>query len=271
LTAPETQNLQPNSPPFWLIANAVQQFHQKHGQLPLPGAVPDMKARSNTYIELQNIYKTKARQDVAEVLATVRALEQSTLRLPSLPFIEEKEVELFCKGAAHISMVRGRPFKVVQSGAPITFGDRAKFVCNNLSNPESLVSLYLAFLAWDEFSDTHPSDPAGGETLRVAGVGKDFENDAEKLTGIACKLIDTAISEAGSRIEDPQYSEIKENVAKYCVELARAGGAELHNIASLTGGLIAQEVIKVITKQYVPIDNTCVYDGITSRTWVGRF
>ena len=50
----------------------------------------------------------------------------------------------------------------------------------------------------------------------------------------------------------------------------RAGGAELHNIAALTGGLVAQEVIKVVTKQYVPIDNTCVFDGVESKTSVLR-
>jgi amyloid beta precursor protein binding protein 1 len=45
---------------------------------------------------------------------------------------------------------------------------------------------------------------------------------------------------------------------------ARAGGGELHNISSLAGGLVAQEVIKVITKQYIPVDNTCLFDGIKS-------
>lgn len=45
---------------------------------------------------------------------------------------------------------------------------------------------------------------------------------------------------------------------------ARAGGGELHNISSLAGGLVAQEVIKVITKQYIPVDNTCIFDGIKS-------
>lgn len=50
----------------------------------------------------------------------------------------------------------------------------------------------------------------------------------------------------------------------------RAGGSELHNIAALTGGMVAQEVIKAITKQYVPIDNTCVFDGITSKSAVIR-
>ena len=51
-------------------------------------------------------------------------------------------------------------------------------------------------------------------------------------------------------------------------EVARAKGGELHNISALTAGMVAQEVIKIITKQYIPIDNTCVFDGITSRTQV---
>ena len=53
-------------------------------------------------------------------------------------------------------------------------------------------------------------------------------------------------------------------------EVARAKGGELHNIASLTGGMVAQEIIKIITKQYIPIDNTFIFDGITSRTQVVR-
>lgn len=53
-------------------------------------------------------------------------------------------------------------------------------------------------------------------------------------------------------------------------EVARAGGGELHNISALTGGMVAQEVIKVITKQYIPIDNTCIFDGIVSRCQVLR-
>ena len=32
------------------------------------------------------------------------------------------------------------------------------------------------------------------------------------------------------------------------------------------GGCIAQELVKLITKQYCPIDNTFVYNAITSET-----
>lgn len=56
-----------------------------------------------------------------------------------------------------------------------------------------------------------------------------------------------------------------DRLAKAAEEVARAGGGELHNISALTGGMVAQEVIKIITKQYIPVDNTCIFDGIGSR------
>jgi amyloid beta precursor protein binding protein 1 len=63
-------------------------------------------------------------------------------------------------------------------------------------------------------------------------------------------------------------AEKSEWVVKAAEEVARAGGGELHNIAALTGGMVAQEMIKIITKQYIPIDNTCVFDGVKSRSGV---
>jgi amyloid beta precursor protein binding protein 1 len=61
-----------------------------------------------------------------------------------------------------------------------------------------------------------------------------------------------------------------ERVTKAAQEVARAKGGELHNISALTGGMVAQEVIKIITKQYIPIENTCIFDGISSRTRILR-
>jgi NEDD8-activating enzyme E1 regulatory subunit len=61
-----------------------------------------------------------------------------------------------------------------------------------------------------------------------------------------------------------------ERLVKAAEEVARAGAGELHNISALTGGMVAQEMIKIITKQYVPIDNTCIFDGISSRCQVLR-
>ncbi|KAF8123024.1 hypothetical protein EV363DRAFT_1181424, partial [Boletus edulis] len=50
-------------------------------------------------------------------------------------------------------------------------------------------------------------------------------------------------------------------------ELARAPSAELPNTAAFLGGMVAQETIKVITKQYIPVKGYCVIDLVD--TWTG--
>ena len=76
----------------------MRQFYSKHNQLPLPGSVPDMKAQSTVYVQLQNLYKAKARQDVAEVIQIVRAH-------PKGKDIDIAEVETFCKNAAFMKLI----------------------------------------------------------------------------------------------------------------------------------------------------------------------
>jgi amyloid beta precursor protein binding protein 1 len=124
-TSPECLLVREDSPSFWVIANAIGLFYTKYNVLPVPGSVPDMKARSVDYIQLQNVYKSKARKDLAEVVDSVRFLERNANR-PNP--IEEKDIEAFCKNAAHIKLVRGRPFHVVQAGEKIQWGDRARSI-----------------------------------------------------------------------------------------------------------------------------------------------
>jgi amyloid beta precursor protein binding protein 1 len=59
-----------------------------------------MKAQSTIYVQLQNIYKVKARQDAAEVLETVRSHSNGK-------DIPATEVEIFCKNAAFIKLIHG--------------------------------------------------------------------------------------------------------------------------------------------------------------------
>lgn len=129
-TAKECLIIDKDSPSFWVVANAIGLFYTKYNVLPVPGAVPDMKARSADYIELQNVYKSKARKDLAEVVDSVRFLERNANRSTT---IAEKDIEAFCKNAAHIKLVRGRAFHVVQPGEKVQWGDRAKSIGRSLS------------------------------------------------------------------------------------------------------------------------------------------
>lgn len=83
---------------FWVITEAVKQFYERHKVLPVPGGLPDMKAQSDVYIKLQNIYKDKARRDADEVLQTVRQLAPDK-------DIDPTEVELFCTNARFIKLI----------------------------------------------------------------------------------------------------------------------------------------------------------------------
>jgi amyloid beta precursor protein binding protein 1 len=49
-------------------------------------------------------------------------------------------------------------------------------------------------------------------------------------------------------------------------EICRYGNAELNPVAAILGGVVAQEVIKLCTQQYVPVDNTFIFDGNTQQS-----
>lgn len=101
------------SPNFWILVHALRAFvrHPSNPSnlLPLPGALPDMKASSSGYVTLQTLYKGKARED----LALVKHLVGETLDRVGLERsrIADEEVETFVKHAAWLKVVRGRSLR----------------------------------------------------------------------------------------------------------------------------------------------------------------
>ncbi|BGP29991.1 hypothetical protein JCM10296v2_001743 [Rhodotorula toruloides] len=97
----------------------------------------------------------------------------------------------------------------------------------------------------------------------------DWKADAAELTKIAVKLVEewsAGEDLASMGIDAEQW---KEDLTKVCKEVARAPpSTTLPQTSALLGGLVAQEAIKVITKQYIPRNGTCVWDGIRRGTGV---
>jgi len=52
---------------------------------------------------------------------------------------------------------------------------------------------------------------------------------------------------------------------KYLKEMCRFGGSQIHTTAAYVGGVASQEIIKLITKEWVPINNTYIYDAISGN------
>jgi NEDD8-activating enzyme E1 regulatory subunit len=215
-----SKTLDSSTPNFWLIATAVSRFYDAHGVLPLPGSVPDMKATSEAYINLQSIYKAKARQDVAEVTSTVRELEQNLARKDA---IDTAEIDSFCKNASHVRVLTNESCQPLPS---------LRYMQHD---PKALASLQAA-----------------------------LENDWEDMLPVFVGL-NSVILNTGLLTNDHEKQDV---IAKCVAEVHRADGAELHNISSLTGGMVAQEAIKLLTRQYVPVDGVCVFDGIRVKAAV---
>ena len=49
-------------------------------------------------------------------------------------------------------------------------------------------------------------------------------------------------------------------------EFCRWGGGEMHNLSSVMGGIASQEAIKAVTHQYIPLDNTFIFNGTNGTT-----
>ena len=228
-----------------------------------------MKSQPPDYIALQNVYKAKSRADLAELTTTVRALEKNLSRLHPIP---SAEIEAFAKNAASIKMIRGTPLRLATEAGKTDFGDRAGSVLRELGDDDSLMPLHLCFLALDAYLATGaslPSLPASSSSQDAAAA----ETEQRKFTWHMTQYIDTVVENLKKSAEaqgegngDTKAGE--ESISNVIREMARAGGAELHNIAALMGGMVAQEAIKVVTRQYVPIEGVCVFDGVGSRMGV---
>ncbi|KAK1256455.1 hypothetical protein MKX07_008714 [Trichoderma sp. CBMAI-0711] len=157
-------------------------------------------------------------------------------KIPGGENIDLVEVELFCKNARFIKLINTRtetPLSLEQIIERELSNDNTAAVVGP-EMPFSLIPIYLA----------------------LSVLSHDPIASADEITAAVCAM---APALKGN-----------ERLTQVAQELSRAAGGELHNISAVTGGMVAQEVIKIITKQYVPIDNTCIFDGIESRCQVLR-
>lgn len=216
-----------------------------------------MKAKSAVYIELQNIYKAKARKDLAEVVDKVRSLETD---LQKQFVADEQEIEAFCKGAAFVKLIKGRAIRDPSDTSAENWADKAKYMRQELQDADSLLPIYISLLLYDLSVERQDPTPEQAPETK-SDPAPDFTTTMTELT---TTFLTNLQHSAGAFDTEPCVAKIQSIIA----ELERAAGAELHSISALTGGMVAQEAIKVLTKQYIPVDNACVFDGIVSRAAV---
>ncbi|XP_060586198.1 NEDD8-activating enzyme E1 regulatory subunit-like isoform X4 [Ruditapes philippinarum] len=253
---PECLNLHSESSNFWILVRAIKEFadSEGNGALPLRGTIPDMTADSERYIQLQNVYHEQADLDISIVTQRVHDLLQDIGRDEPLdPLseawknllarrkaggISEQEIKTFCKNAAFIRVVRCRSLEQEYCD----HSDKIKDIGQHLDDEEpDDVVFYILLRAVDRFYEQYNTYP-GWYTDHV-------ESDVVKLKNCLSKLLhDWGLS-----------CNIKDD---FVHEMCRYGASELHTMASFIGGAAAQEAIKIITQQFVPVNNTYIYNAM---------
>ncbi|XP_060084500.1 NEDD8-activating enzyme E1 regulatory subunit-like isoform X2 [Ylistrum balloti] len=230
------KELHSDSKQFWILVRAIKEFVEEEGALPLRGTIPDMTADSERYIQLQQVYRDQAAHDVSVVTNKVHNLVQTLGRDPG---ISEQDIRLFCKNAAFLRVVRCRSLEEEYNSATARSQEIESHIADEDSDDE--VVFYVLLRAVDRFYE---------EFNRFPGCYNDqVEPDIPRLKVSLVKVLQ----------EWGLSPTIKDD---YIHEICRYGSAELHTIASFIGGAAAQEVIKVITGQFVPINNTYIYNAM---------
>ncbi|KAA0723555.1 NEDD8-activating enzyme E1 regulatory subunit APP-BP1 [Triplophysa tibetana] len=158
--------------------------------------------------------------------------------------ISEQEIKLFCKNAAFLRVVRCR--SLVEEYSVDAFNKDEITSC--MGCPDSEMVLYLMLRSVERFYQQHSRYP-GVYNYQV-------EEDINKLKLCVNSLL----------LEYSLNVNVKDD---YIHEFCRYGAAEPHTVAAFLGGTAAQEAIKIITHQFVPFNNTFIYNAMaqTSATF----
>ena len=252
--------LSSDSDDFWIISRAVKDFveNEGNGLLPVKGSIPDMFSDSKSYIELQSIYKEKANQDFLQVYKKVQTHLESIGR--SEESISESLIKKFCKEATNLRIIRGSCIAEEYNGT------REKMHTSQSEKDETNPQESFDWVnALDEQND---NCDAATYYMILRGVDR-FKTEYRNLPGLLD--VESDIGRLKKSVEKilNDYSIPVNNVAikdDYIHEICRYGGAELHAMAAFIGGCASQEVIKILTKQYIPVDNLFIFNTMNSKT-----
>jgi NEDD8-activating enzyme E1 regulatory subunit len=110
-------------------------------------------------------------------------------------------------------------------------------------------SLYVLLRAVDRFYVSYSRYPGSHDS--------ELEDDAPRLKNLCAAVIGEMGGAAGVAAQV---------VDDYVTEMCRFGAGELHVVAAVMGGVAAQEVIKLVTQQFVPIGGSFVFNAMGGRT-----
>ncbi|NP_001288878.1 NEDD8-activating enzyme E1 regulatory subunit [Brassica rapa] len=231
-----------NSSDFWVMVAALKEFvlNEGDGEAPLEGSIPDMTSSTEHYINLQKIYLAKAEADFLVMEERVKSILKKIGRDPSS--ISKPTIKSFCKNARKLKVCRYRMVEDEFSNPSVTEIQK----CLADEDYSGAMGFYILLRAVDRFTANYNKFPGqfdGG-----------MDEDISRLKTTALSLL-TDLGCNGSVLPDDLIN-----------EMCRFGASELHVVAAFLGGIASQEAIKLVTKQFVPMLGTYIFNGIDHKS-----
>jgi NEDD8-activating enzyme E1 regulatory subunit len=242
----------PSLKTFRDLLHALDKFLIKHdNQPPIHGAIPDMTASSEGYVTLQSAYRDQAKLDLAEMRQFLPSEE-----------VSDDDLVTFCQNVHMLELYQTGTIEE-EMAATVTEELQEGWMMATMDpyeQPEMTPFVwYLGFRGCQTFYQKYD---------RYPGVTDAWEEDVLPLHDCIVEIVTTLGLQDDDLIKSTLLAS---DPPKFAQELARYGQAEIHSISSLIGGVASQEAVKIITGQYVPLNNIYVYNGISSVASVYQF
>ncbi|KAJ3675825.1 hypothetical protein LUZ60_004867 [Juncus effusus] len=234
-----------NSSDFWILVAALKEFIEKdgNGEPPLEGSIPDMTSLTEFYVSLQKIYQAKAESDCNKVGNYVREILKKIGR--DSDSIPKSYIKTFCRNARKLKVCRYRTIEE-EFNAPI-LTDIQRYLTDE--DYCFSVGFYILLRAVDRFANNYN---------RLPGVfDGEIEEDASRLKALSVSIL----NEMGINGSSIPFEDLVQEMCRYAA-------AEIHPVAAFIGGVASQEVIKLVTKQFVPLTGTLIFNGIDHKSQV---
>ncbi|KHG02955.1 NEDD8-activating enzyme E1 regulatory subunit -like protein [Gossypium arboreum] len=224
------------------IIAALKEFiaNEGGGEVPLEGSIPDMTSSTEHYVNLQKIYQAKSEADYLVLEERVRNILKKIGRDPhSIP---KATIKSFSKNARKLKVCRYRSIEdEYNNPSP---AELQKYLTDE--DYSIAVGFYILLRAVDRYAanfNHFPGQFVGG-----------LDEDISRLKTTAVSLLNDLGCSGLTLTED------------LINEMCRFGAAELHAVAAIIGGIASQEVIKLITKQFVPMTGTFAFNAIDHKS-----
>lgn len=215
---------------FWVLAWALCRFVEEEGFLPVVDKLPDMTTFPHYYIQLRDLFKKREQCDIDRIR---KHCEHRCKSLGRGDPLTDSQIELFVRNCRNLRVER-------TSCIESEYQSDLSVLQENFEACEqgkvSASQWYIGFRAVEVFEE------ANG---RCVGI-----EDVSKVLSIGIALAES------KRVEIGMVS------VQIIEELCRYADSEVHCVSAFAGGLAAQVVLKLLTCQYIPFNNTVVFDGV---------